>query len=371
MAIESSGRYFAGGTPTGRIYLWEMSSGILFSTFEAHYRRVNVLRFTTDGIALISGSEDSGVSVWVMAHLLDNDKQHEMPTPYCSLADHTLPITDIACGLWDMGTRTLLITFLFPRPINVVALDPAERVLFAASPDGFIHQVNLFRERHDRASKSTGAIEALSGFGPDDATRIDDNEQGFQLKRLINIEHEILSMTLSMTGSILLIGTATGQVHIYDVASHQLLKTVNTHQGFRATHLSTFIKPSDLTGHVTIGSASHLDTIPLYPITSFHRIRDATARTAHEIVPDTLPPYNLEIDHDCLITQSSTGVSGQALQARVAGLEAEVENLTQNLSKAIGLNDSMWESVVSTVLGSDEALENGLPHSAKRSKARS
>lgn len=45
----------------------QVASGILFNTFEAHYRRVSVLKFTRDGDALISGSEDSSVSVWLMS----------------------------------------------------------------------------------------------------------------------------------------------------------------------------------------------------------------------------------------------------------------------------------------------------------------
>jgi pre-rRNA-processing protein IPI3 len=31
--------------------------------------------------------------------LLDNERQNEVAAPYCSLSDHTLPITDICVGL--------------------------------------------------------------------------------------------------------------------------------------------------------------------------------------------------------------------------------------------------------------------------------
>lgn len=36
----------------------------MYNAWDAHYRKINVLRFTQDGEALVSGSEDSGVSVW-------------------------------------------------------------------------------------------------------------------------------------------------------------------------------------------------------------------------------------------------------------------------------------------------------------------
>lgn len=48
----------------------QVSSGILFNSWDAHYRQVNVLRFTQDGAALLSGSDDSGVSVWSMSRLI-------------------------------------------------------------------------------------------------------------------------------------------------------------------------------------------------------------------------------------------------------------------------------------------------------------
>ncbi len=36
----------------------------MYNSWDAHYRQINVLKFTYDGAALISGSEDSGASVW-------------------------------------------------------------------------------------------------------------------------------------------------------------------------------------------------------------------------------------------------------------------------------------------------------------------
>ena len=48
---------------------FQIASGILFSAWDAHYRQISVLRFTNDGAALISGSSDSGVSVWSVSRL--------------------------------------------------------------------------------------------------------------------------------------------------------------------------------------------------------------------------------------------------------------------------------------------------------------
>ena len=79
----------------------------MFNAWDAHYRQVNVLRFTVDGQALVSGSEDSGVGVWSMSSyvlishtlssesnkllsLLDNASQNDLVSPYTLLSDHTL-----------------------------------------------------------------------------------------------------------------------------------------------------------------------------------------------------------------------------------------------------------------------------------------
>jgi WD40 repeat protein len=36
----------------------------MYSSWDAHYRQITVLRFTPDGEALLSGSDDSGITVW-------------------------------------------------------------------------------------------------------------------------------------------------------------------------------------------------------------------------------------------------------------------------------------------------------------------
>lgn len=62
--VDASGTWCAGGTSGGRIYIWELASGALLSSFAAHYRSITVLRFTSTGDALITGSEDSSINAW-------------------------------------------------------------------------------------------------------------------------------------------------------------------------------------------------------------------------------------------------------------------------------------------------------------------
>lgn len=227
IAVDPHGSYCAGGTSQGRIYLWEIASGIMYNAWDAHYRQVNVLRFTQDGAALLSGSEDSGVSVWSVSRLVDDDMHNELPTPYFQISDHTLAVTDVVCGvghfpscrvltssvdhsvkLWDLYSKSLLTTFYFPQPITCLAWDVTERLFFAASMDGSVHQVNLFRQREDKFGRA--AMEAVGGGGISDVIRINDLDPQSAKKRLISVGQPVTTLAISLTSSLLLVGTAAG-----------------------------------------------------------------------------------------------------------------------------------------------------------------
>lgn len=91
-----------------------------------------------------------------------------------------------------------------------------------------------------------------------------------------------------MTSSLLLAGTSTGFIHIYDLPSHQLLRTISTHKGLSITHLASMLKPLDLIGHISlhvnVGSAADAkDVVPIKPVLPFQRMRDPKTREAHEV----------------------------------------------------------------------------------------
>ena len=109
----------------------------------------------------------------------------------------------------------------------------------------------------------------------------------------------ISALALSLTQSTLLVGTTDGDVHLYDIASHQLLRTISPakdkSQGFSVTHIECMLKPPDLIGHVSldlnVGSVTaSKDIMPTRPIAPFQKIRDERTREAHE-VPMMLPDY--------------------------------------------------------------------------------
>ncbi|KAL7280794.1 hypothetical protein ACG7TL_005738 [Trametes sanguinea] len=289
IAVDPKGKYCAGATAQGRI-----ASGIMYNSWDAHYRQINVLRFTQDAAALLAGSEDSGVSVWLTARFV------------------LVPISE----LWDPASKTLLTTFYFPRPITCITWDPTERLFFAASADGSIHQVNLFRQREDKYSRA--AMEAVGGAGVSDIIRINEIDPKDAKKRLISVGESVTAMAISLTGAMLLAGTTSGLIHVYDIASHQQLRTLSSHKGMAITHLSTMLRPPDLVGHTPVG-------------TFFSYSREELIK-----------------DHAFFVQPSAVGpeAAGVSLQSRVSELEGEVTRLREQLGKAKGINDVMWETVV-------------------------
>ena len=154
--------------------------------------------------------------------------------------------------------------------------------------------------------------EAVGGAGVTDNIRVDDETYETHKKRLISVGYSFFSQNMrflsdlifreplssiciSLTSSTLLVGTLGGLIHLYDIPSHQLLRTISTHKGLSIAHLETMIKPPDLIGHINLdfraGTADTRDVIPVKPVVPFRRMRDAKARDAHEVTM-MLPSYN-------------------------------------------------------------------------------
>lgn len=99
----------------------------------------------------------------------------------------------------------------------------------------------------------------------------------------------------------LLAGTSTGLIHVYDIASHQLLRTLSAHKGMQITHLTTMLRPPDLVGHVSLSLTAGGDAkegISVRPVVPFQRIRDAKAREAHEV---SLILPQVEVGHSVVL----------------------------------------------------------------------
>jgi pre-rRNA-processing protein IPI3 len=84
------------------------------------------------------------------------------------------------------------------------------------------------------------------------------------------------------------VGTSTGVIHIYDIPSHQLLRTISTFKDkdLRITHLACLLRPPDLIGHISLNigiTSGGIDVISVKPVMPFQRTKDAKNRASHEV----------------------------------------------------------------------------------------
>jgi len=198
---------------------------------------------------------------------------------------------------------------------------------------------------------------------------------------------------------------------VYDIPSHQLLRTISTHQGYSITHLASMLKPPDLIGHISLSLAVNSvadakEVIPVKPISPFQRTRDAKVREAHNIpilllaqntvsahtmnyepslnvcircpqmYEDEASSYTAEElhrDHAFFVQPSSfssTPGFHVSQQSKITDLEAEIQRLQEQLGKAKSVNDVMWDTIVQRAVGQSKITEDPGEGERKRKRGR-
>lgn len=78
----------------------QIASGLLLSSFDAHYRSILTLTFSPTSQLLVSSSEDSSTFVWSVTRLVDNDPRlmNALPEPWGALEGHSLAVVCVGVG---------------------------------------------------------------------------------------------------------------------------------------------------------------------------------------------------------------------------------------------------------------------------------
>ncbi|CAH7688663.1 WD40-repeat-containing domain protein [Phakopsora pachyrhizi] len=129
VALSSSGAYLATGSADGAVSMWELSTGILLASFDAHYKAITCIAFSGDDASIITASDDA-----------------------------------ICCLIWSplFATSPLLSTFTVPGPAHYLAVDPLERFIFVS------YATNNSDRDQTRNSKASGH----PGASPDSASTV-------------------------------------------------------------------------------------------------------------------------------------------------------------------------------------------------------
>uniref|UniRef100_A0A667ZA09 WD repeat-containing protein 18 n=1 Tax=Myripristis murdjan TaxID=586833 RepID=A0A667ZA09_9TELE len=226
LTAAPNGLYLAAGIAEA-VYLWEVSSGNLLAVLSRHYQDLTCLRFTDDSSHFVSGGKDNLALVWSLASVVQLDLNHT-PEPRHVLSRHSLPITDLHCGLmgpqarvatasldqtvklWELSSGELLLSVLFDVGIMSVTLDPCEYFLFCGGSDGNIFQVSL-------CSQSLSRDKAFQS----------DNDGNQVFKGHRNL---VTCLSVSMDGTLLLSGSHDETVRLWDVQSKQSIRCIS-HKG--------------------------------------------------------------------------------------------------------------------------------------------
>uniref|UniRef100_A0A3B5A5D8 WD repeat-containing protein 18 n=1 Tax=Stegastes partitus TaxID=144197 RepID=A0A3B5A5D8_9TELE len=220
LTASPDGLFLAAGVAEA-IYLWEVCTGKLLSVLSRHYQDITCVKFTDDSSHFVSGGKDNLALVWSLSSVVQLDLSHA-PEPRHVLSRHSLPITDLHCGLmgaqarvatasldqtvkvWELSSGELLLSILFDVEIMAVTFDPCEYFVFCGGSDGNIFQVSLC---------SQVSVYQYSG------------NQVFKGHRNL-----VTCLSVSMDGTLLLSGSHDETVRLWDIQSKQSVRCL-THKG--------------------------------------------------------------------------------------------------------------------------------------------
>ncbi|XP_077390795.1 WD repeat-containing protein 18 isoform X2 [Festucalex cinctus] len=328
ISASADGVFLAAGVAEA-VYLWEVSTGKLLSVVTRHYQDVTCVKFTDDGSHFVSGGKDSVVLVWSLSSVIQVDLSHA-PEPRHILSRHSLPITDLHCGmmgaqarvatasldqtvkLWEVSSGELLLSVLFDAEIMSVTLDPCEHFLFCGASDGNIFQVPLCNQ----GAAAAAAEKSLQC----DA----DGKRTFKGHRKM-----VTCLSVSMDGTLLVSGSHDESVRVWDVQSKQCVRCF-AHKG-PVTNATIAVAPANM---------FLPDSRPSVPLPRFsrHQLESDGEQSGDVCVrlglhaQEEEPAYLQKADRlSCLLNRVSeqllVGDGGDYGKARVAELEEEVQTL--------------------------------------------
>ncbi|XP_053985791.1 WD repeat-containing protein 18 [Hylaeus volcanicus] len=251
LACNPSGAYMVAAI-SERLFIWQVCNGRLLANLSQHYQTVNCLSFSKDGSSFASGAEDGLVFVWSLYRVLNDERA----APLHGFSHHSLPVKDLqfghargrlcsvsldrTCNIYEPNSGLLLLTLVFDVPLTAVRMNARESDLFVGCTDGSVYRFNLHEpprgiEHHVQVGKNNSEGVIFQGN-----------------------KSTIVAISISIDSRYLLTGSTSGEVHVWDIASRQILRTID-HKGpitaaffakycenFRVTELKPRLQVSNL-----------------------------------------------------------------------------------------------------------------------------
>ena len=271
ITLSPDGSYcFAGGL-TGTMYAWELWSGQLVRTWFGHNKPVRCLGMTDDCSFLVSGGDDSVLSVWCVDDLVDANtgRAGDAVRERHSWSDHSQPITALHVGrggararvftasldrtarVYEIFSKQLLYTLACGTFLTTVVASPDEWRLFVGSGDGSIVAVDL---------RVMAATNSSSGDGGGVII-----ETGRAHERLEGHAAPVSGLLCADQGTLLVSASEDGTVRCWDVASRQCIQTTDLKSPVTSIIPSGMVDASD----ARAGAASDQDLAPFAPLRKY------------------------------------------------------------------------------------------------------
>ena len=211
VAASPCGTYIAVGIDN-TVRFWHLPSGQLVKSVSGHYQKVSSLVWSFDGSLVISGGHDNNVNVWEVHKLFREDSS---VSPLYTFTDHSMPVTDIYCGLggfksrlftssldntcniYELCSGKIMLSLEFPAPIFKLLVNRCESMLYAVSVSTEVYKVSLVSPPNNDVSK--------------------------QMKVFIKCPNKITSCCLTDEDSAIILGSSQGDLIKYSSSTGQVL----------------------------------------------------------------------------------------------------------------------------------------------------
>ncbi len=230
---------------------WQTCTGRQVASSPSHLQAITCLGVDRNSNFLLTGSKDSNVLVWSLPALLSFSSSSDERIPIHHLDYHRSEITALVVGhststadiavsaskeetvhIWDYHAGTLLRTVLVPSAPLSLALDPADRALYAGYADGSVQLIEFFARNQILAASSRIQDAHINPLHDDvnSAAAIQPPESSIFSATSQNLG-PALALALSWDATTLLSGHESGMIAAWDIARGAYQSTLCTLPG--------------------------------------------------------------------------------------------------------------------------------------------
>ncbi|VVT58758.1 uncharacterized protein SAPINGB_P006369 [Magnusiomyces paraingens] len=382
--VSPSGIWLAAGAASGRFYLWESASGSLVAVRDAHYQALTHIEWAADESFVVTAAADNRVRAWRLTDLVRESSSTNTSTdaaakPAAEWTGHNFPITGLCLGYGPASAPGLRVysscagntvrihdlelalaspktaansdfTLVFPAKVTSLAVDPADRAVYAGLASGSIYSVSLYTPSASILFKNASNV-----------LTIDDSTASFAAPVWASPVQgtAVTALALSFDATVLAAGTADGVVTIIDLPTQTVSRTLPRHSG-PITALRIVSRPMPQ-AHTQLHRGK-VSAVALTPeqTTDYHRLpqlkRSLDVETSHDVwinIPDNFNE-NEEDDAfkavDSMLESMGRGASEfgsetseSVLRTRLQKVEEESQQLRAMYSELSSMHAALWK----------------------------